>query len=152
MFMLEVLLRIMCWKWIGGDKTGGSNASWDTRKNSRERIVMEVKLERNGQVLEILRKWTWHSLMLDKMTGRCLQIFERMSLEVPIAPWQKWDHSPNSFMQTEPLNNECGSTMGWADLGGHEVLVITGPHGYFKKKFGQVPVRDAVDIPIWHLA
>lgn len=33
------------------------------------------------------------------------------------------------YKQTELPNNEHGSTMGWADLGGHEVLVITGPHG-----------------------
>lgn len=32
-------------------------------------------------------------LMLDKMTGRCLQIFERLSLDVLMASWQKRDHS-----------------------------------------------------------
>ena len=31
--------------------------------------------------------------------------------------------------QAELPNNEHGSTMEWANVGGHEVLVITGSHG-----------------------
>lgn len=75
---------------------------------------MEVRMERNGQLLGVLR-WTLNNSMVDKMPGRCLQIFERREFGGSYGLVAEVGSLGGTefYKQAELPNNEHGSTVGW---------------------------------------